>query len=354
MVTVVFATDTFENWSKEAFSKPLFVQNGAGKFWCPVCGMSIRKFYKTSHTAKLKDGTNRQYCSMRCLVFDHKKHHIKPDSLKAVDNKTEKQIQVKDAFYVVGSDISGTMSKISKLPFSRKNDALRFIKEHGGRVKTFDKTFKLAVSSLQKDTLMTQKRKKKKIYKIGKKIFQKVCQKNINLATFNQINQLKASIKQNNLCGKKIKERELQIVSLYLWEVVRFSKLKQNHQIINITKNEKCPICGMFVYRYPRWVGQIFYKQKHLSFDGVKDLMKYYFNHKKGISKILVTDYYSQKAIDAKEAFYVTNSNIYGPMGNELIPFKNKKDAIIFKNDHQGKKIIIFTNIKIETIKKLD
>jgi len=123
----------------------------------------------------------------------------------------------------------------------------------------------------------------------------------------------------------------------------------------------------MFVYKYPRWAAQIFYihddHEHHFSFDGVKDLMKFYFapdkwgNHKdikQEISKILVTDYYSQQAIDGKTAFYVIGSDILGPMGNELIPFEFKRDAQTFERDHKGTEIIQFEQINSAGVYKLD
>ena len=41
-------------------------------------------------------------------------------------------------------------------------------------------------------------------------------------------------------------------------------------------------------------------------------------------------------------------------MGNELIPFKNKEDAKVFKKDHYGTKIIAFDNITKELVYRLD
>ena len=61
---------------------------------------------------------------------------------------------------------------------------------------------------------------------------------------------------------------------------------------------------------------------------------------------MLVTDYYSLNAIDAKKSFYVSGSNIYGPMGEELIPFKTVKEANDFSKCHYGKKVLIFDEIK--------
>jgi len=123
----------------------------------------------------------------------------------------------------------------------------------------------------------------------------------------------------------------------------------------------------MFVYKYPRWAAQIFYlhdgHEHHFSFDGVKDLMKFYFepdkwgSHKtikQEITKVLVTDYYTQQTINGKTAFYVTGSDILGPMGNELIPFELKQDAETFELDHKGTKILKFDQITIEGVYRLD
>ena len=45
---------------------------------------------------------------------------------------------------------------------------------------------------------------------------------------------------------------------------------------------DKCPVCGMFVAKYPDWVGEIIFKDGSAAFfDGAKDLFKYYFNLKK-------------------------------------------------------------------------
>jgi len=40
------------------------------------------------------------------------------------------------------------------------------------------------------------------------------------------------------------------------------------------------------------------------------------------IDSIYVTDYYNLTLIDGYQAFYVVGSNVYGPMGKELIPLE--------------------------------
>ena len=99
------------------------------------------------------------------------------------------------------------------------------------------------------------------------------------------------------------------------------------------------------------------YTEKDLFFDGVKDMMVFYFNPEKfngapreEIKDILVKDYYSLELLSAKKAFFVVGSDIYGPMGHELIPFSSKDAAENFMKDHHGKEILIFDRITPEII----
>jgi copper chaperone NosL len=126
---------------------------------------------------------------------------------------------------------------------------------------------------------------------------------------------------------------------------------------------DKCPVCGMFVAKYPDFVAEIIFKDgSYAVFDGVKDMLKYYFalekyNPKKkrsDIDVIYVTDYYDLKLIDGLKAFYVIGSDVYGPMGRELIPFSSRSDAEEFRKDHQGKAVLEFNGITPDTVKGLD
>jgi len=144
--------------------------------------------------------------------------------------------------------------------------------------------------------------------------------------------------------------------------VISVATAEEKHPI-QPSKKDKCPVCGMFVYKYPDWVGEIIFKDGSTAFfDGPKDLFKYYFNLKKynpektikDITAIYVTEYYDMEIIDAKTAVFVIGSDVYGPMGRELIPFVNKSDAEGFKKDHKGKRILRFEDIKPGIIKKLD
>jgi copper chaperone NosL len=126
---------------------------------------------------------------------------------------------------------------------------------------------------------------------------------------------------------------------------------------------DKCPVCGMFVAKYPDWVAQVTFKDGSLAyFDGAKDMFKYLFNLKKynsskkpaDIRAIYVIDYYDLTFINGQEAYYVTESDIYGPMGRELIPFQKEADARGFMKDHKGKTVLKFREVTPEIVKGLD
>lgn len=136
--------------------------------------------------------------------------------------------------------------------------------------------------------------------------------------------------------------------------------------MIDVPKPEPtdtCPVCGMFVSKYPSWVATVLYKDGHAHhFDGAKDMFKYLLDmpkwapgHKaEDIKSIAVTEYYSLDVIDAKQAFYVIGSEVYGPMGHELVPLASIEDAKEFMQDHKGVKILRFSQVKQRLLNNLD
>ena len=129
---------------------------------------------------------------------------------------------------------------------------------------------------------------------------------------------------------------------------------------MEVLKEEKCPVCGMFVSKYPKWAARIIENSNTHYFDGVKDMMKFYIfdidfpYDRNKITNIEVTNFYTLSTIDAKKAFYVVGSDIFGPMGNELIPFFTKEAAQNFLNDHGGEQIILFDAITPKLVMGLD
>ena len=324
------------------------VQKGANKLYCPNCGMNLVKFHKTNHVHK-----HNQYCSMHCLVENNKDEL--PSGVKVIDAMNLKLIDASKASYVVGSKKKGTMTMNSKYAFSSEEDVEDFVFEHGGEVVSFKEAFEIAKDDFKQDMKMISKKRSKMVYKKGKNFFKAKCQQDkIDVNSFDKISSLKAYIRDNKLCGNKAKDKQLQMVSVYLWDIKKLGKKTLDINPILVPKKAKCPVCGMFVSKYPKWSAKIASMGHEYYFDGVKDMMKFIFEKNQDFKNIMVTDYYTTGAINARESFYVVGSNIYGPMGNELIPFSTMDKAKEFSKNHGGKQILTFKQITKELVYSLD
>jgi len=128
-----------------------------------------------------------------------------------------------------------------------------------------------------------------------------------------------------------------------------------------IPSDARCVICGMFVAKYDNWIVQARLDDDAvIFFDGVKDMLVYYFNPKEygsksqqDIREIWVKDYYTLEWMDARKALYVVGSDVYGPMGKEFIPFSSREAAENFLQDHKGKEILAFDAITDELVQSM-
>jgi nitrous oxide reductase accessory protein NosL len=126
---------------------------------------------------------------------------------------------------------------------------------------------------------------------------------------------------------------------------------------------EKCPVCGMFVAKYPDWQAALrFADGSRAVFDGAKDLFKFWLEperflpsrRREHVVSLFVTDYYSLTLVDARAASYVSGSDVYGPMGRELVPFARREDAEEFRRDHHGTAILAFGDVTPDVVRALD
>lgn len=124
-----------------------------------------------------------------------------------------------------------------------------------------------------------------------------------------------------------------------------------------------CPVCGMFVAKYPEWIATVVYADGHAHyFDGAKDMFKFLADPKRYVSghkpedvrMVAVTDYYNVEPVAARAAWYVVGSDILGPMGHELVPLASEAEAKDFLRDHQGKTILRFEQVTPGLLDKLD
>ena len=96
-------------------------------------------------------------------------------------------------------------------------------------------------------------------------------------------------------------------------------------------------------------------------FDGTKDMFKYLLDRDRfapdkrqlKITATFVTSYYEGDAIPAATAYFVTGSDVNGPMGPELVPHRTREEAEEFLRDHKGKKVVSFDEVNTELLRSL-
>jgi len=194
-----------------------------------------------------------------------------------------------------------------------------------------------------------------KLTQKGERIAKVMCDEKKLPKASGSIEALMQKIKDSKAC-KPLSRSKLEAVAYFVSNGSMQAGVKHMH----VPHDAKCPVCGMFVGKYPKWAAMMQVDGKVFYFDGVKDMMKYYIfdgdfpYDRKHISKMIVSDYYTLEEIPAKEAFYVLDSDVFGPMGHELIPFKSKKSAMTFMEEHNGKRIVKFDEITDKMVMALD
>jgi nitrous oxide reductase accessory protein NosL len=125
---------------------------------------------------------------------------------------------------------------------------------------------------------------------------------------------------------------------------------------------DACRVCGMFVAPHPEWLAQIVADDgTTLFFDGCKDLFTYLLDPDRfgapvpddRVAAVFVTSYYDQTAMPARQALFVAGSDVYGPMGAELVPLSDREEAEEFMRDHNGAAIFRFEDIDATVVASL-
>jgi nitrous oxide reductase accessory protein NosL len=122
----------------------------------------------------------------------------------------------------------------------------------------------------------------------------------------------------------------------------------------------RCEVCGMFVAPYTNWVAVLRAADgRQLYFDGPKDLFICFNNLSKYLPgatpedvELFVTEYYTVQLTPATELFFVSGSDVLGPMGQELVPVAGRSAAETFLRDHAGAKLLRFDGYKLLVVEQ--
>ncbi len=122
----------------------------------------------------------------------------------------------------------------------------------------------------------------------------------------------------------------------------------------NQAENTRCAQCGMPTEEFQAWRGKITGQTTVKHYCSPRCL--FINSQSQGLTEadsVFVTDYYEQKLIDGRQAFYVIGSDVIGPMGHDLVPLATRQAAEEFMQEHKGQQILRFGEVNTETIKGL-
>ena len=76
------------------------------------------------------------------------------------DFNTKKLIDAEKAYWVIGGDKPGVMTRRAKWAFENKADADKFIQAHGGTPATFEAVIEATFADMYQDTKMIREKRK--------------------------------------------------------------------------------------------------------------------------------------------------------------------------------------------------
>ena len=141
---------------------------------CPYCGMDRTQWHRSRHLVQYDDDLVDGTCSIHCLALSLSLNLDRgPKAVYAADFGSPEEIKplipVDDATYLIGSDLKGTMTKISKLAFASAAAAKKTGTRHGGELGGFDDAVRQAYLDMAEDTLMIRKRRAERRQKMMEK-----------------------------------------------------------------------------------------------------------------------------------------------------------------------------------------
>ena len=119
-----------------------------------------------------------------------------------------------------------------------------------------------------------------------------------------------------------------------------------------IESHKRCPLCSMYPARYPKFNCQIVLKDgRYEAFDSAIGLLVYlHFSDKTGktlppVAGIYFKDYLKGGWLEADKAYFVTGSDIRGPMGIQFLPVDSELAADNLKKQANGKDVVHYKMI---------
>jgi copper chaperone NosL len=127
---------------------------------CVLCGMDREKFDTSRMLLEYNDGSVTAVCSIHCAAIDMANNLDKtPKSIKVADFNGKHLINAEKAFWVVGGNKPGVMSKQGKWAFEKKDDAEKFLMTNQGKLVSYEEALNETYKNMSEDTQMIRNKR---------------------------------------------------------------------------------------------------------------------------------------------------------------------------------------------------
>ncbi|MGD8252105.1 MAG: nitrous oxide reductase accessory protein NosL [Desulfobacterales bacterium] len=135
---------------------------------CPLCSMDRNQFAHSRVMVYYEDDSAFGACSIHCAAIDMAaKMGLTPERIDVADVATRQLIDADGAYWVLGGDLPGVMTRRAKWAFADSGSAEAFIRKHGGEMVDFETALKAAYEDMYSDTQMIRQKRKARMEKKG-------------------------------------------------------------------------------------------------------------------------------------------------------------------------------------------
>jgi copper chaperone NosL len=114
---------------------------------------------------------------------------------------------------------------------------------------------------------------------------------------------------------------------------------------MQISAEDRCPVCGMKVRRYPKFASAIqLHSRATFYFCSTGCMIRswmhpeiYLGTTRTELKLPVVKEYFSGRQVDGRSIIFVFGSDVIGPMGPTLVPVMDENYLKVFKKRHGGK-----------------
>ncbi len=128
---------------------------------CPLCGMDRKQYSYSRMLLEFAEGPARGTCSLHCTASEMTVSRDKTlKSLWVADYNSRKLLPAEKAFWVIGGNKMGVMTKRAKWAFRDRTEALAFIKENKCRLIDFQQAMRATFEDMYGDIKMIRERER--------------------------------------------------------------------------------------------------------------------------------------------------------------------------------------------------